>query len=143
MRNFRILAVRCYRQFIAGALASYLHRLFLLHNIESKPSSNKWHICRSRYLILQCQSKGQHRVKDDFCYLFSSANISQSYITTVHDRLKMHRSHLLGGYRFVTLIQIKHFFFFCWEGKGNQPLNIYKDMSFLSKPTCTEYMPNK
>lgn len=66
-----------------------------------------------------------------FVTCFSSANISQSYITTVHDRLKMHRSHLLGGYRFVTLIQIKHFFFFCREGKGNQPLNIYKDMSFF------------
>lgn len=42
--------------------------------------------------------------------LFQSANVSQSYITKVHDRLKMHLSHLLGGYRFLTFpFRTKHF----------------------------------
>lgn len=68
-----LLAARvrqCYKQYIAGALTSYLHHrdssTFLLHNIESKPSSNETdRLDHSQYHISQCQSKGQHRVWDD------------------------------------------------------------------------------
>lgn len=91
----------------------------------------------SRYFTKQRATKSEGW----FLLLFQSANVSQSYITKVHDRLTVHLVHLLRGYISVTLcflISDKAFF---W---GNWLLNIYKDKRCCFwGPTCTEYMLNK